>query len=199
MREPFRAIFGFSRSACRFRLAPERLGSESGRWPRGNTREGARNVQRRTFRIRRRRFTHRSPAQGAGVSKGAFAKIALATTVFATLANVVVYFLADLFVQYHPDFLILTDVTATVFTTAMAAVVASLVYAGLLRFTANPVRNFSIVSAVVFVVTTVPDFTYIPGVEGGSTAQAAVLALMHVVAATIITGTLTKLARPAQS
>ena len=137
--------------------------------------------------------------KGASVSKARYAKIALATTVFATLANVAVYFLADLFVQYHPDFLILQDVTATVFTTAVAAVVASLVYAGLLRFTANPARNFSIVSAVVFVVTTVPDFTYIPGVEGASTAQASVLALMHVVAATIITGTLTKLARPAQS
>ena len=136
---------------------------------------------------------------GASVSKARYAKIALVTTVFATLANVVVYFLADLVVHYHPDFLILQDVSATVITTAVAAVVASLLYAGLLRFTANPARKFSVVSAVVFVVTTVPDFTYIPGVEGASTAQAAVLVLMHVVAATIITGMLTKLARPARS
>ncbi len=135
----------------------------------------------------------------AGVSNGRFAKLALATTVFATLANVVVYFLADLFVHYHPDFVILQDVSATVITTAISAVVASLLYAGLLRFTDNPVRNFSVISAIVFVVTTVPDFTYIPGVEGASSAQAAVLVLMHVVAAAIITGTLTKLARPGKS
>ena len=137
--------------------------------------------------------------RGASVSKARFAKIALATTIFATLANVVVYFLADLFVQYHPRFPHPSGCHRHCITTSMAAVVASLLYAGLLRFTANPARNFSIVSAVVFVVTTVPDFTYIPGVEGGSTAQASVLALMHVVAATIITGMLTKLARPAQS
>jgi hypothetical protein len=111
----------------------------------------------------------------SAVSKGRYAKIALATTLAATLANAVVYFLADLFVRYHPDFLILQDVSATVITTSVAGVVASLLYAGLLRFTANP------------------------GVEGASTAQAAVLVLMHVVAATIITGMLTKLARPARS
>jgi hypothetical protein len=135
----------------------------------------------------------------SSVGKGRYARIALATTLSATLANVVVYFLADLFVRYRPDFVILQDVSATVITTAVAGVVASLLYAGLLRFTANPVRNFSVISAIVFVVTTVPDFTYIPGVEGASTAQAAVLVLMHVVAAIIITGMLTKLARPAQS
>src|SRR5688572_14612208 len=103
---------------------------------------------------------------GAGVSKGRFARIALATTVLATLANVVVYVLADPFVHYHPDFVILQDVSATVISTAIPAVVGSLLYAGLLRFTANPVRIFSAISAIVFVVTTVPDFTYIPGVEG---------------------------------
>ena len=135
----------------------------------------------------------------SSVGKARYAKIALATIALTTLANAAVYFLADIFVHYHPDFLILTDVTATVFTTGIAGVVASLLYAGLLRFTANPVRNFSVVAAVVFVVTTVPDFTYIPTVEGASTAQASVLALMHVVAAAIITAMLTKLARPAQS
>jgi hypothetical protein len=135
----------------------------------------------------------------SSVGKARYAKIALATIVLATLANAAVYFLADIFVRYHPDFLILKDVSAAVFTTAIAGVVASLLYAGLLRFTANPVRNFSVVSAVVFVLTTVPDVTYIPGVEGASAAQAAVLVLMHVVAAVIITGMLTKLARPAQS
>ncbi len=137
--------------------------------------------------------------KGAGVSKGRFAKIALATTILATLANVAVYFLADLFVNYHPDFVILQNVSPAVIFTVIPGVVGSLLYAGLLRFTAHPVRIFKVVAAIVFVVTTVPDFTYIPGVEGASTAQAAVLVLMHVVAAGIITGMLTKLARPGQS
>jgi len=136
---------------------------------------------------------------GAGVSKGRYAKIALATTVLATLANVAVYFLADLFVNYHPDFVILQNVSPAVMFTVIPGVVGSLLYAGLLRFTSQPARIFKVVAAIVFVVTTVPDFTYIPGVEGASTAQAAVLVLMHVVAATIITVMLTKLARPAKS
>ena len=139
------------------------------------------------------------PSKGAGINKGRYARIALATTVLATLANVVVYFLADLFVHYHPDFVILQNVSAVVMFTVIPGVVGSLLYAGLLRFTANPVRIFNVISGFVFVVTTVPDFTYIPGVEGASSAQAAVLVLMHVVAAGIITGMLTTLARPAKS
>lgn len=136
---------------------------------------------------------------GAGVSKGRYARISLATTVLATLANVVVYLLADLFVHYHPDFVILQNVSPVVMFTVIPAIVGSLIYAGLLSFTAHPVRIFNVISAVVLVVTTVPDFTYIPGVEGASTAQAAVLVLMHIVAAGIITAMLTVLARPAKS
>jgi hypothetical protein len=73
--------------------------------------------------------------------------------------------------------------------------VAVLLYAGLLRFTRAPERIFAAVSAVVFVVTTVPDFTYIPGVEGASNGQTAVLVLMHVVAAGVIVPMLTILGR----
>ena len=49
-----------------------------------------------------------------------------------------------------------------------------------------------------FVVTLVPDFTYIPGVDGASNGQTAVLVLMHVVAASVIVGMLTRLVRPAE-
>src|SRR5688500_13473945 len=96
--------------------------------------------------------TDRQP-RGAGVSKGRFSKIALATTVLATLANVVVYVLADLCVHYHPDFVILQNVSPAVMFTVIPAVVGSLLFAGLLRFTAHPVRIFNVISAIVFVVT----------------------------------------------
>jgi hypothetical protein len=41
------------------------------------------------------------------------------------------------------------------------------------------------------VVTLLPDFIYIPGVEGASNAQTAVLVLMHVIAAAVIVRMLT--------
>ena len=135
-----------------------------------------------------------SNTTGARMTKGRYAKIALATTAVATLANVIIYFLADIFVAYHPDFLILENVSPTIMFTVIPAVLGSLLYAALLRFTANPVRIFTIVAAIVFVIVTIPDFTYIPGVDGASNAQTAVLVIFHVVAATIITGMLTKLA-----
>jgi hypothetical protein len=69
-----------------------------------------------------------------------------------------------------------------------------LLYGTLRRWTSNPVRIFNVIAAIVFVVTTVPDFTYIPGVEGASNGQTAVLVLMHVVAAAVIVPMLTRLA-----
>ena len=128
--------------------------------------------------------------------RGRYARVGLATTVAATLANVVVYFLGDAFVRYDPDFVILQNVTAIVMFTAIAGIVATLVYAVILRRAANPVRNFGIVSAIVLVVTTIPDLTYIPDVDGASNGQTAVLVATHLVAAAVIVGMLTTLARP---
>jgi hypothetical protein len=139
-----------------------------------------------------------SLAGSARSSKWGYAKIAVATVVAAVLANVLVYFVGDAVVGYDPDFLVLSNVSGAVIFTFAAAVGAVLVYGALLRWTANPVRNFNVISAIVFVVTTVPDFTYIPGVEGASNGQTAVLVLMHVVAAAVIVGMLTKLAAPQQ-
>ena len=137
-----------------------------------------------------------SAAGSARSSKWGYAKVALATVVAAVLANVLVYFVGDAVVGYDPDFVVLANVSGAVIFTFAAAAVAVLLYGVLLRWTANPVRNFNVISAVVFVVTTVPDFTYIPGVEGASNGQTAVLVLMHVVAAAVIVGMLTKLANP---
>jgi hypothetical protein len=125
-------------------------------------------------------------AEGTKAGKGRYAKVGLATVVAATLANVLVYFAGDAVVGYDPDFLVLSNVSGAAIFTLAAAVGAVLLYGALLRWTRNPVRIFHAVAAVVFVATTVPDFTYIPGVEGASTGQAAVLVLMHVVAAAVI-------------
>jgi hypothetical protein len=139
-----------------------------------------------------------SVARGARVVNwGRFTLVGVATVLAAALANALVFYAADAFVAYDRRFDILTSVAPAISMTLMFAVPAVLLYAVLLRYSANPTRLYSIIAAVVFVVTLVPDFTYIPGVAGASYAQTAVLVLMHVVAASVIVGMLTKLARPA--
>lgn len=66
----------------------------------------------------------------------------------------------------------------------------------MLRFAANPARTFAIIAADVFVATTIPDFTYIPGAPGASAGQTATLVCLHLAAAAVITGSLTRFARP---
>jgi ABC-type uncharacterized transport system permease subunit len=66
------------------------------------------------------------------------------------------------------------------------------------RFTRYPARIFTIVSAVVFVITLIPVFTYIPSVPGWTAAQAAILVTMHIVAAGVIVRTLTLSDSPAR-
>ncbi|MDQ6602410.1 MAG: DUF6069 family protein [Chloroflexota bacterium] len=130
------------------------------------------------------------------VNRGRFALVGLATVIAATLANVLVYFVGGAFVAYDPQFLPLTDVSGAIAFTLPAAIVAVLLYAALLRFASNPARTFAIISAVVFVVTLIPDFTYTPTVPGATGGQTAILVLMHVVAAGVIVGMLMALARP---
>ena len=48
-----------------------------------------------------------------------------------------------------------------------------------------------VISAITFVVTLIPDFTYIPTVPGPSNPQTAVLVVMHVIAAAVIVRMLT--------
>jgi hypothetical protein len=86
---------------------------------------------------------------------------------------------------------VLANVSGTIVMTLTAAVVAVLLYTALRRFTRTPARIFKATAAVVFVVTLVPDFTYIPTVPGSSDAQTAILVLMHVVAACVIVPMLT--------
>ncbi len=133
--------------------------------------------------------------QSRAVSWGRFALVGLATIATAVIANALVYYIAGMVVHYDPRFLPLTDVSGAVICTFPFAIGAVLVYAGLLRFTRRPARVFTIVSAAVFVVTLIPDFTYIPTVPGATAAQTATLVLMHIVAASVIVRILTALAR----
>ena len=68
---------------------------------------------------------------------------------------------------------------------------AVLLYAGLLRFTRHAAGIFTVIAGLVFVVTLIPDFTYIPTVPGASNGQTAILVLMHVIAAAVIVRLLT--------
>ena len=130
--------------------------------------------------------------------RGHFAKIGLATVAAAVLANVVFYYLGSAFVTYDPEFLVLSNVSGAVIFTAFFAIAAVAVYAGLVRFTGNPVRYFTVIAAVFLVVSIVPDYTYILDQDGATFGQATILALMHVVAAAVIVPMLTTLAHPSK-
>lgn len=117
--------------------------------------------------------------------------VAIGTIGAAVLANVLLYALGSAVTPYDPEFLILKDVSATMLFTIVPAIAAVLLYALLLRFTANPERNFTIIAAVVLIASLIPDITYLPTVPGASTGQIGLLMLMHVVAAVVIVGMLT--------
>jgi hypothetical protein len=137
-----------------------------------------------------------SAPSSRGISWGRYALVALATVVASVFANVVVYYLGAAVVGYNSGFIVLSNPSGIVLFTVVPAIVATLLYAGLLRFTRRPERIFAVISAIVFVVTTIPDFTYIPTVPGATNGQTAILVLTHVVAAAVIVGMLTRLSRP---
>jgi hypothetical protein len=72
---------------------------------------------------------------------------------------------------------------ATLGVTAFAAVIATLVYAVLDRFTARPDRNFLVVAVAVSLLMLVPVATVAPSIPGATTGLLGVLVALHVVAA----------------
>jgi hypothetical protein len=76
-----------------------------------------------------------------------YARIGLLTVGASVVANAVFFYLAQVAVQYDPSFLPLGNVSAPIIFTAFPAVVAALLYAGLLQF----VRKHA---AIVFTVIT---------------------------------------------
>ena len=132
-----------------------------------------------------------TPAQPRCFSWARYALRGLGTVVAAVLANMLFYYLGAALVAYDPDFIILSNPSGAALFTVVPAIGAVLLYAGLVRFTRHPAGIFTVISAIVFVVTLVPDFTYIPMVPGASNAQTAILVLMHVIAASVIVRLLT--------
>src|SRR5689334_16676748 len=91
-----------------------------------------------------------------------FALLGLGTVVASVAANTLFYYVGNVFVAYDAEFLPLSDVSGAVVFTVFFAACAVLVYAAVLRFTRQPARIFTIISAIVFVVTAIPDVTYVP-------------------------------------
>ena len=141
--------------------------------------------------------TASASAQPRGVHWGRYAVRGLATVLAAVLANSLFYYVGAALGLYDPEFIVLSNVSGAVIFTVVPAIVAVLLYAALLRFTRHPAGIFTVISAIVFVVTLIPDFTYIPTVPGASDAQTAVLVLMHVIAAAVIVRMLTTTPRRA--
>jgi hypothetical protein len=131
------------------------------------------------------------PAQARRFSWGRYALRGIGTIVAAVLANTLFYYLGGALVAYDPDFIVLSNPSGAAIFTVVPAIVAVLLYAGLVRLTTHPAGIFTVISAITFVVTLIPDFTYIPTVPGASNAQTAVLVLMHVIAAAAIVRLLT--------
>ena len=131
------------------------------------------------------------PAQARGFNWGRYALRGLGTVVAAVLANTLFYYLGGALVAYDLDFIVLSNPSGAAIFTVVPAIVAVLLYAGLVRFTHHPAAIFTVIAAIVFVVTLIPDFTYIPTVPGASNGQTAILVLMHVIAASVIVRLLT--------
>jgi hypothetical protein len=129
------------------------------------------------------------------VSWSRFAFVGPGTVLAAVAANALSYFIAGTVVAYNAEFLPLASVGGAIIMTLAPAIVAVLLYAALLRFTRHPARIFTIISAAVFIISLIPVFTYIPTVPGATSAQTAILILMHVVAASVIVALLTSIRR----
>jgi hypothetical protein len=129
-------------------------------------------------------------------SWGRYARTGLLTIGASVLANAVFFYLAQVAVPYDPAFLPLGNVSAPIIFTIFPAVAATLLYAGLLQFVRQHAAVvFTVIAAMTFVVTLIPDFTYIPTVDGVSNAQIGVLVAMHAIAAVVITRGLTSVRR----
>jgi hypothetical protein len=114
----------------------------------------------------------------------------------AALANGLVYLVGSAVGAIPSDFVISgpgTPLTMgmVVGTTVVPAFLAAVVFALLGRFTRRPVRNFVVVSAVLLVLSFVTPLT----IPGAPVSMVLALELMHIVAAVVIVGGLTALAR----
>jgi hypothetical protein len=132
-----------------------------------------------------------TPVPPRAVNWGRFALVGLGTVVAAVLANLLVYLIGSVVVDYDPQFVVLANPSATILFTVVPAIVAVLLYAALIRFTSNPARIFTNIAVVVLILSLIPDLIYIPSAPGATIGQTAILMVMHVVAAVVIVSVLT--------
>jgi uncharacterized membrane protein YtjA (UPF0391 family) len=140
-----------------------------------------------------------APVASRAVGRGRFGLVGLGTVAAAVIANLLVYLLGSAVVGYDPQFVVLANASGTILFTVVPAIAAVLLYAALMRFTSNPARIFTNIAVVVLIVSLIPDLTYIPSVPGATSGQAAILMVMHVVAAVVIVWMLTNFTRTRES
>ena len=141
-------------------------------------------------------YSQADTAASSVFSWGRYARTGLLTIGASVAANAVFFYAAQVAVQYDPAFLPLGNVSAPIIFTVFPAVFATLLYAGLLQFVKRQAALvFTVISAITFVVTLIPDLTYIPTVDGVSNGEIGVLVVMHAIAAAVITRGLTSVRR----
>lgn len=78
------------------------------------------------------------------------------------------------------------------FLTTIGVLGATITYGVLTRVVDNPNRVFTILAAILLLISLIPDFTIIPNETGGSLLAGSILALMHITTAVICVGVLTE-------
>jgi hypothetical protein len=129
------------------------------------------------------------------VAWGRLVPVGLLAALVAAVANAVVYLVAASAGAMPQEIVVNGQGPITlpvvVALSAQGAVAATIVYALVGRFARRPVRVFRVVAAVVLVLSLVPPFT----ITGAPISMILALELMHVVAAVVIVGLLTTMAR----
>lgn len=132
------------------------------------------------------------------VAWGRLVPVGLLAALGAAVANAVVYLVAAAAGAMPQEIVVngqgpITLPVVAAFS-AQGAVAATIVYALVGRFAHRPVHVFRVIAAVVLVLSLVPPFT----ITGAPISMILALELMHVVAAVVIVGLLTTMARRAK-
>lgn len=129
---------------------------------------------------------------GQSLQWSAYGLRALVVLIATPIANAIVYLIADV-LSAIPDTVLIQPMSEpiTIVPVIMASVMGALggviVYAVLLRFTPQPRRIFIIMAVVVLIIAALPTFSI-----GAPVAMIIALNVMHVAAAAIIVGVLTR-------
>lgn len=138
---------------------------------------------------------HTSHIQGEQVAFKRLLWIVPLAAVSAAAANAIVYFVASALGTMPQDFVVQGSVPITlapvIFSSLIGAAGAAVVFVVIALLARRPIRTFRIVAAVVLVLSFATPLT----ITGAPLSMILTLELMHLVAAVIIAGMLTTLAR----